>query len=79
VRPRNSTLAAVVQVLCPYIGHGKVQEGLVRFVKCVAEKSLSRTFTSIADELGFGEKTVRNIFHDHIDEKDKVELVAMDM
>ena len=43
----------------------------VRFVQYVAEKSLTRTFTSIAEELGVDEKTIRNIFRDHIDELEK--------
>lgn len=39
----------------------------VRFVEYVQEHSLRRTFTSIADELGISEGTVRNIFNEYVD------------
>lgn len=39
----------------------------VRFKEYVQEQSLKRTFTSIADELGISEGTVRNIFNKYIE------------
>jgi transposase len=37
-----------------------------RLVRYVQEQSLKRTFTSAAEDIGVDEKTVRNIFRDHV-------------
>lgn len=42
-----------------------------RFVQYVGFKALSRTFTSLADELGVNEKTIRNIFNDYVADLEK--------
>jgi len=39
-----------------------------RLVKWIGNRSLKRTFASIADDTGLDEKTIRNIFRDHINE-----------
>lgn len=39
-----------------------------RLVKYIRDASLKRTFTSIAEEIGVDEKTVRNIFRDYVAE-----------
>jgi transposase len=39
-----------------------------RLVQWVGQQSLERVFTSIAQEAGLDEKTVRNIFRDHVSE-----------
>ncbi len=42
-----------------------------RLVKWIGQQSLKRTFTSLADETGVVEGTIRNIFRDHINELEK--------
>lgn len=37
-----------------------------RLLRFIEKESLRRTFTSIAEDVGVTEKTIRNIFHDHI-------------
>lgn len=37
-----------------------------RLIEYIEKKSLKHTFTSIADEVGMDEKTIRNIFRDYI-------------
>lgn len=37
-----------------------------RLVKFIQEESLKRTFTSIADDVGIDERTVRNVFKEYI-------------
>jgi hypothetical protein len=37
-----------------------------RLVKWVGERSLRHTFTSIADEIGMAEGTIRKVFADHV-------------
>lgn len=39
-----------------------------RLVKWVGQQSLKRTFASLAEETGLDEKTIRNIFRDHVNE-----------
>jgi len=39
-----------------------------RLVTWIGQQSLSRTFTSLADETGLDEKTIRNIFRDYVNE-----------
>ena len=39
-----------------------------RLIKWIEQSSLKKTFTSIAEEIGINEKTVRNIFSDYITE-----------
>src|SRR5690625_4331908 len=39
-----------------------------RLIKWIEQSSLKKTFTSIAEEIGINEKTVRNIFNDYITE-----------
>ena len=39
-----------------------------RLVRWIGQQSLKRTFASIADDTGLDEKTIRNIFRDHINE-----------
>lgn len=39
-----------------------------RLVTWIGRQSLSRTFTSLADETGLDEKTIRNIFRDYVNE-----------
>lgn len=38
-----------------------------RLVGYIKDKSLVKKFTSLAEETGLNEKTIRNIFHEHID------------
>jgi transposase len=42
-----------------------------RLVEYIEDQSLSRTFASIAKEIDIDEKTVRNIFDDHVEELSK--------
>jgi transposase len=42
-----------------------------RLVKWVGERSLRYTFTSIADEIGVAEGTIRNVFADHVAELER--------
>lgn len=42
-----------------------------RLVKHVGDQALSRTFTSLADEIGVAEGTVRNIFRDYVNVLEK--------
>ncbi len=42
-----------------------------RLVAWIGQQSLRRTFTSIAEDIGLDEKTVRNIFRDHMNELEK--------
>ncbi|MBC7293925.1 MAG: ISL3 family transposase [Thermoleophilia bacterium] len=42
-----------------------------RLVKWVGQQSLKRTFASLAEETGLDEKTIRNIFKDHVEELEK--------
>ncbi len=42
-----------------------------RLVQYVGGQALSRTFTSIADEIGVAEGTIRNIFRDYVNELEK--------
>ncbi|MBW4048486.1 MAG: ISL3 family transposase [Proteobacteria bacterium] len=42
-----------------------------RLVGWIGQQSLRRTFTSIAEDIGLDEKTVRNIFRDHVNELEK--------
>lgn len=39
-----------------------------RLINWIQEASLEKTFTSVAEEIGVNEKTVRNIFNDYVDE-----------
>ncbi|KIL74747.1 Mobile element protein [Bacillus badius] len=39
-----------------------------RLINWIQEASLEKTFTSVAEEIGVDEKTVRNIFNDYVDE-----------
>lgn len=39
-----------------------------RLVNWISQQSLKRTFASIANDTGLDEKTIRNIFHDYINE-----------
>ena len=39
-----------------------------RLVQWIGKCSLKRTFTSLAEETGLNEKTIRNIFRDHVNE-----------
>src|SRR5699024_9187358 len=39
-----------------------------RLIDWIQEASLERTFTTVADEIGVDEKTVRNIFNDYVAE-----------
>ncbi len=39
-----------------------------RLVRWIGQQSLKRTFASIGDDTGLDEKTIRNIFRDHINE-----------
>lgn len=39
-----------------------------RLIDWIEEASLEKTFTSVADDIGVDEKTVRNIFNDHVAE-----------
>jgi len=49
-----------------------------RLVKWIWQQSLKRTFTSLADETGVVEGTIRNIFRDYINELDVIQSVAWD-
>ncbi|MDE2174624.1 MAG: ISL3 family transposase [Betaproteobacteria bacterium] len=42
-----------------------------RLVKWVGERSLRHTFTSIAEEIGVAEGTIRNVFADHVAELER--------
>lgn len=42
-----------------------------RLIKYVEKHSLEKTFVSIAEEIGIDEKTIRNIFKDHIEKLNK--------
>jgi transposase len=42
-----------------------------RLVQYVGAQALSRTFTSIADDIGVAEGTIRNIFRDYVNELEK--------
>ncbi|MDY0341835.1 MAG: ISL3 family transposase [Coriobacteriia bacterium] len=42
-----------------------------RLVAWIGQQSLRRTFTSIAEDIGLDEKTVRNIFRDYVNELEK--------
>jgi transposase len=42
-----------------------------RLVKWIGQQSLKRTFLALAEETGVDEKTIRNIFRDHINELEK--------
>lgn len=42
-----------------------------RLVKWIGQQSLKRTFLAVAEETGVDEKTIRNIFRDHINELEK--------
>lgn len=42
-----------------------------RLVKYIETQSLKRTFTSLSDEIGLDEKTIRNVFKDHARELEK--------
>lgn len=42
-----------------------------RLVEFICKQSLRRTFTSIADDVGVTEGTIRNIFHIHVNELEK--------
>jgi transposase len=42
-----------------------------RLVKHVGTQSLSRTFTSLADDIGVAEGTIRNIFRDYVNDLEK--------
>jgi transposase len=42
-----------------------------RLVTWIGRQSLSRTFTSLADETGLDEKTIRNIFRDYVNELER--------
>jgi len=44
----------------------KKRQATTRLVSFIERESLKRTFTSIADEVGLDEKTVRNIFRDYV-------------
>ncbi len=48
-----------------------------RLIKYVCEHSLERTFASISREVGLDEKTVRNIFADHVKGLDKEYKIIM--
>ncbi|CAH2715887.1 hypothetical protein BACCIP111895_03071 [Neobacillus rhizosphaerae] len=37
-----------------------------RLIDWIQEASLEKTFTSVADDIGVDEKTVRNIFNDYV-------------
>src|SRR5699024_6171443 len=39
-----------------------------RLINWIQEASLEKTFTSVAEEIGVDEKTIRNIFNDYVDE-----------
>ncbi len=39
-----------------------------RLINWIQEASLEKTFTSVAEDIGVDEKTVRNIFNDYVDE-----------
>lgn len=39
-----------------------------RLVKWIGQQSIKRTFASLAEETGLDEKTIRNIFRDHVNE-----------
>ncbi len=39
-----------------------------RLIKWIKKASLDNTFTSVAEEIGIDEKTVRNIFKDYVTE-----------
>ncbi|WP_342536002.1 transposase family protein [Sporosarcina sp. FSL K6-3508] len=39
-----------------------------RLIDWIKEASLEKTFTSVADDIGVNEKTVRNIFNDYVTE-----------
>lgn len=43
----------------------EMEDPLVRWI---GRQSLKRTFASIADDTGLDKKTIRNIFHDYINE-----------
>lgn len=46
----------------------KLHDATRRPVKHIREKSLIRTFTSLADDTGLSDKTIRNIFHEYVAE-----------
>jgi transposase len=48
----------------------------MRLAAFIEEQSILRTFTSIADEVGVSEKTVRNLFNAYIDRLDKEVVFA---
>lgn len=43
-----------------------------RLVEWIGKQAITRTFTSIADEVGIVEGTVRSIFRDYINEWEKL-------
>jgi len=47
-----------------------------RLLSHIAEASLRRTFISIAEECGLDEKTIRNVFHEHVGHLDETTVFA---
>lgn len=43
----------------------------VRLANWIGQQSIRRTFSSLAEETGVVEGTIRNIFHDHVDELER--------
>lgn len=46
-----------------------------RLVKWIGQQALKRTFTSLADETGVVEGTIRNIFRDYINELERRQVM----
>lgn len=51
----------------PTPGVDSQHRATVRLVDWIAQQSLSRTFTNVADEIGLNEITVRRIFAEHVE------------
>ena len=48
-----------------------------RLIDWIQEASLEKTFTSVAEEIGIDEKTVRNIFNDYVTELEDKQIFAL--
>lgn len=70
---------------CTHCGHTMLQplpdmdekrQMTQRLLRHIGEASLRRTFVSIAEECGLDEKTVRNVFHEHVTQLDATTTFA---
>lgn len=71
IRKRHQCCECKKVFILPLISVDEKRRITLRLKSYIQDKSFTRTFTSIASDIGLDEKTIRNVFRDYVSELEK--------